>query len=126
MSDEANAESSSPTITPKFSLCGPNSTYVKLVSGDQHEFFIPRRLAEQAETIRDMLKGPIIYESDEPVTVTLRDLSSATLQRVCHYLAYLKRYGRQGNEPFCLEIPTFDIAPELAQPLLMAAAFLKC
>lgn len=37
---------------------GPNSTYVKLISSDNHEFIIKREYAFHSGTIRAMLSGP--------------------------------------------------------------------
>lgn len=44
-----------PTITV------PNDMYVKLISSDEHEFYIKRDLALTSQTIKAMLSGPGLY-----------------------------------------------------------------
>ncbi|CAI2356066.1 unnamed protein product [Caenorhabditis sp. 36 PRJEB53466] len=100
---------------------GPNSKYVKLVSSDEHEFIIKRELALTSGTIRSMLSGPGVYQENETNVVYFREIPSHVLQKVCQYFAYRVRYEHATNE-----IPQFEIEPELALELLMAANFLDC
>jgi hypothetical protein len=39
----------------------PNDMYVKLISSDEHEFYIKRDLALTSQTIKAMLSGPGLY-----------------------------------------------------------------
>lgn len=36
----------------------PNDMYVKLISSDEHEFYVKRDLALTSQTIKAMLSGP--------------------------------------------------------------------
>jgi transcription elongation factor B subunit 1 len=39
----------------------PKDMYVKLISSDEHEFYIKRDLALTSQTIKAMLSGPGLY-----------------------------------------------------------------
>lgn len=92
--------------------------YVKLVSNDNHEYYIQRDLAETSRIIRDMLHCP--GRSTSNCTVYLHMVNSRTLQKVCHYLAYQKQYLRRNGE-----IESFNIEPAGAMDLLLVAGFLE-
>ena len=100
---------------------GPDAPYVKLVSSDGHEFIIRKDHALISNTIRAMLSGPGQYSENETNEVNFREIPSHVLRKVCHYFAYKARYTNSATE-----IPEFQIAPELALELLMAANFLDC
>ena len=77
-------------------------TYVKLISAEGHEFMIQRDIALAANTIRTMLTSSF-RESEEK------------------YLHYKVRYS------YCSKrIPEFEIKPEKALELLMAASYIDC
>ncbi|RCN40677.1 Skp1 family, tetramerization domain protein [Ancylostoma caninum] len=111
---------------------GPDATYVKLVSSDGHQFFIKKvpkqrysptayELALTSGTIKAMLSGPGQYSENESNEVNFREIPSHVLQKVCQYFAYKVRYTSSATE-----IPEFNITPEVALELLMAANFLDC
>uniref|UniRef100_A0A183T7Q5 Elongin-C n=2 Tax=Schistocephalus solidus TaxID=70667 RepID=A0A183T7Q5_SCHSO len=100
---------------------GPDAMYVKLVSSDEHEFYIKREFALTSGTIKAMLSGPGQFQENETNVVYFRQIPSHVLQKVCSYFAYKVRYSNS-----CSEIPEFPIAPEISLELLMAANFLDC
>uniref|UniRef100_A0A7E4ZZR3 Elongin-C n=1 Tax=Panagrellus redivivus TaxID=6233 RepID=A0A7E4ZZR3_PANRE len=100
---------------------GADSPYVKLISQDGHEFIIKREYAITSGTIRAMLSGPGQFSENENNEVHFREIPSHVLQKVCHYFTYKVRYTNSAHE-----IPEFNIAPEVALELLMAANFLDC
>ncbi|CAF0852336.1 unnamed protein product [Rotaria sp. Silwood1] len=99
----------------------PNDMYVKLISSDEHEFYVKRDLALTSQTIKAMLSGPGQYAENETNVIHFRSISSQVLARICSYFAYKARYSNS-----TIEIPEFPIAPEQALELLMAANFLDC
>lgn len=99
----------------------PKDMYVKLVSADEHEFYIKRDLALTSQTIKAMLSGPGQYAENETNVIHFRSISSQILSRICCYFAYKSRYSNSTSE-----IPEFPIAPEHALELLMASNFLDC
>ncbi|CAJ0954231.1 unnamed protein product, partial [Mesorhabditis belari] len=100
---------------------GPESTYVKLVSSDGHEFYIKREHALISGTIKAMLSGPGAFQENEANEVNFREIPSHVLLKVCHYFAYKAKYTNSAAE-----IPEFNIEPDVALELLMAANFLDC
>uniref|UniRef100_A0A0N5AVY0 Elongin-C n=1 Tax=Syphacia muris TaxID=451379 RepID=A0A0N5AVY0_9BILA len=100
---------------------GPDAAYVKLISSDGHEFIIKRNLALTSGTIKAMLSGPGTYAENESNEVNFREIPSHVLQKVCQYFSYKVRFTNSATE-----IPEFQIAPEVALELLMAANFLDC
>ncbi|CAB3402715.1 unnamed protein product [Caenorhabditis bovis] len=123
LKEDNNAMIDTETGKQKFygGIEGPTSEYVKLVSSDQHEFIIRRELALTSGTIRAMLSGPGVYAENESNVVYFREIPSHVLQKVCQYFAYKVRYSNAATE-----IPEFNIPPEVALELLMAANFLDC
>ncbi|CAF0790551.1 unnamed protein product [Adineta ricciae] len=99
----------------------PNDMYVKLISSDDHEFYVKRDLALTSQTIKAMLSGPGQYAENETNVIHFRSISSQVLARICSYFAYKARYSNS-----TIEIPDFIIAPDEALELLMAANFLDC
>jgi len=115
MEDSGNDE-------PQFGGCeGPEAMYVKLVSSDGHEFIVKRRYALTSGTIKAMLSGPGQFAENETNVVNFREIPSHVLERVCVYFTYKVKYTNSSTE-----IPEFQIAPEVALELLMAANFLDC
>lgn len=81
-----------------------------------------------------MLSGPGQYAENESNEVNFREIPlvlhnikcniyhrSHVLQKVCQYFTYKVRYTNSATE-----IPEFNIHPEVALELLMAANFLDC
>uniref|UniRef100_A0A0N5A5L2 Elongin-C n=1 Tax=Parastrongyloides trichosuri TaxID=131310 RepID=A0A0N5A5L2_PARTI len=103
------------------SITGPNANYVKLVSSDGHNFYLPKSLVLASGTIKAMLSGPGSYSENECNVVHFKELPSHVLQKVCYYFLYKARYTNSASE-----IPEFKVEPEMSLELLMAANFLDC
>ncbi|VEL07442.1 unnamed protein product [Protopolystoma xenopodis] len=100
---------------------GADAMYVKLVSQDDHEFYVKREYALTSGTIKAMLSGPGQFRENETNEVHFREIPSHVLQKVCSYFVYKVRYTNSTSE-----IPEFPIPPEICLELLMAANFLDC
>ncbi|KAL7523961.1 hypothetical protein ACHAWF_000764 [Thalassiosira exigua] len=99
---------------------GDESPYVKLISAEQSEIFLPRRIAlQEVETLRAMLEGNF-RESEEGV-IRFPDMSASALEKVVKYLHYKDRYSN-----CAARIPEFAIEPEEVSVLvkLVLHAFL--
>eukprot|EP00578_Thalassiosira_sp_NH16_P012887 CAMPEP_0181116192 /NCGR_PEP_ID=MMETSP1071-20121207/21820_1 /TAXON_ID=35127 /ORGANISM="Thalassiosira sp., Strain NH16" /LENGTH=103 /DNA_ID=CAMNT_0023200421 /DNA_START=59 /DNA_END=370 /DNA_ORIENTATION=+ len=96
-----------------------SSPYVKLISAENSEIFLSRRIALQVETLRVMLEGNF-RESEEGV-IRFPDISGSALEKVVKYLHYKDRYSDT-----VARIPEFAIDPEEALELLVAASYLNC
>mmetsp|Transcript_10859 Transcript_10859/g.19008 ORF Transcript_10859/g.19008 Transcript_10859/m.19008 type:complete len:104 (+) Transcript_10859:169-480(+) len=93
--------------------------YIKLISAENSEIFLSRRIALQVETLRAMLEGNF-RESEEGI-IRFPDMSASALEKVVKYLYYKDRYSNCNTR-----IPEFGIAPEEALELLVAASYLNC
>jgi len=100
---------------------GPEAMYVKLISSDEHAFYVRRDHALTSGTIKAMLSGPGQFQENETNEIHFKEIPSHVLQKVCQYFTYKVRYTNSSTE-----IPEFPIAPEIALELLMAANFLDC
>ncbi|XP_066931685.1 elongin-C-like [Clytia hemisphaerica] len=100
---------------------GPDSMYVKLISSDGLEFIVKREHALTSGTIKAMLSGPGQFEENDTNEVSFREIPSHVLEKVCTYFSYKVRYTNSSSE-----IPEFQIQPDIALELLMAANFLDC
>uniref|UniRef100_A0A1I7URK5 Elongin-C n=1 Tax=Caenorhabditis tropicalis TaxID=1561998 RepID=A0A1I7URK5_9PELO len=113
---EDSQEGSSSTEPVKYpGVTGENSVYVKLVSSDDHEYYIRRELAEKSSVIRDMLRTP---SGNEENTVHLHMVDSRILRTMCRYLTYQKDYIKKQGEIEQFKIPSDD-----AYELLLVAGF---
>ena len=81
------------------------SPYIKLISAENSEVFLSRRIALQVETMRAMLEGNF-RESEEGV-IRFPDISASALEKVVRYLHYKDRYSDSKAR-----IPEFAIEPE--------------
>jgi len=118
MSDDMDVKQDNQT----YGSCeGEGSEYVKLISSDGYEFIIKREYAMTSGTIKSMLSGPCNFDERETNEVFFREIPSHVLAKVCQYFIYKNRYTNSS-----LEIPEFEITPEIALELLMAANFLDC
>ena len=79
--------------------------YIKLISAENSEIFLSRRIALQVETLRVMLEGNF-RESEEGV-IRFPDISASALEKVVKYLHYKDRYSNSATR-----IPEFAIDPE--------------
>mmetsp|Transcript_24366 Transcript_24366/g.73126 ORF Transcript_24366/g.73126 Transcript_24366/m.73126 type:complete len:127 (+) Transcript_24366:196-576(+) len=94
------------------------SPYVKLISAEGHEFFVDRKCAQTSGTIKAMLSGQFTESSGE---IRFPEISTPILEKVIQYFYYKIRYTNSQ-----VRIPEFNIEPEMALELLMAANFLDC
>ncbi|KAJ3285396.1 hypothetical protein HK104_009516 [Borealophlyctis nickersoniae] len=99
----------------------PLAETVKLISSDGFEFVIDRKCAMASGTIKNMLSSPGQFTEALQNEVNFRDIKAIILEKVCKYLYYKVRYTNTTQE-----IPEFQIDPEIALELLMAADFLDC
>uniref|UniRef100_A0A0K0EJY0 Elongin-C n=1 Tax=Strongyloides stercoralis TaxID=6248 RepID=A0A0K0EJY0_STRER len=109
------------SMSEKPTINGCNANYVKLVSSDNHKFYLPKDLVMASGTIKAMLSGPGTYNENECNVVHFKELPSHVLQKVCYYFLYKARYTNSASE-----IPEFKVEPEMSLELLMAANFLDC
>ena len=79
---------------------------------------IDRKCANSSGTIKAMLSGQFSESSGE---IRFQEISTPILEKVIQYFYYKLRYSNSQ-----VRIPEFDIDPEIALELLMAANFLDC
>lgn len=91
---------------------------VKLVSSENHEFWVDRKCATVSGTIKAMLAGNFAESKGE---IRFPELSAHILEKVIQYMYYKIKYTNS-----TVRIPEFQIEPEIALELLMAANFLNC
>jgi transcription elongation factor B subunit 1 len=91
---------------------------IKLVSAEGHEFFVDRRCAMVSGTIKAMLQSQFAESRGE---VRFPEIPGIILEKVIQYLYYKVRYANSSQR-----VPTFEIPPEIALELLMAANYLDC
>ena len=89
---------------------------IKLISAEGHEFIVDRRCACVSKTIEAMLEGSFAESKGE---IRFPELSTPILEKVLQYFYYKVRYAN-GKQ----KAPEFQIPPEMAVELLMAANFL--
>jgi len=94
------------------------SQYVKLVSAEGHEFIIDRKCAMSSGTIKAMLEGSFSENCGE---IKFPEISTPILEKVVQYVYYKMRYTNSH-----VRVPEFEIEPEIALELLMAANYLDC
>ncbi|KAJ2374350.1 elongin C [Coemansia sp. RSA 2607] len=105
------------------------SSAVRLVSGDGFSFIVPRSVAEQSATIRNMLDttrsaslgSTAVFTEALTGEVTFPDIKGKILEKVCQYLLYKKRFANDADS-----IPDFQFDLEISLELLMAADYLDC
>jgi len=66
-----------------------------------------------------MLSGPGTFTEQELGEINFREISTPILEKVIQYFYYNLRYSNS-----TVEIPEFEVQPEIALELLMAANFL--
>ncbi|VCW84020.1 unnamed protein product [Gulo gulo] len=86
--------------------------YVMSIPSDGHEFIVKRQHALPSRTIKAMLNGPCQFAENEINEVSLRDIPSHTLWKVCVYFTHEGLYPNSS-----MEIPEFPTAPEISQIL---------
>lgn len=96
------------------------TTYVKLISSEGHEFFVDHDVATSASnTIRCMLEGSFREAQDK--VIRFPDISGYVLERVVKYMYYKAQFSNSNAR-----LPQFVIEPEIALELLIASKYLDC
>ncbi|GIY53085.1 elongin-C [Caerostris darwini] len=100
----------------KYGGCeGSDSTYVKLIACDGHEFILKRKYAVVSSVIRDRLSRIAAEGANE---IRLEHFQPDMLEEICLYLMYKSFYQNRSY------IPDFHIDGEIAYDLLLAAGYL--
>eukprot|EP00953_Heterococcus_sp_UTEX-ZZ885_P028143 15017-Heterococcus_DN1.PRE.4 len=92
--------------------------YVKLISAEKAEFWVDRDCVMISGTIKAMLSGSFAESKGE---ISFAEIRTVILEKVIQYMYYKVRYTNSK-----VRTPEFNIEPELALELLMAANFLDC
>lgn len=90
---------------------------IKLKSAEGHEFLVDRRCAMISGTIKTMLSGQFAESRGE---ISFPEIPAAVLEKLIQYLYYKVRYTNSTRPP------EFNIEPEIALDLLVAAGYLDC
>ena len=94
---------------------------VKLIASDGSAIILDRRAAMLSGTIRSMLSGPGNFTERQQGEIKFPELSARVLEKTVQYFYYKLRYTNHVGP-----LPEFNIEPDLALELLMAANFLDC
>nr|XP_045587459.1 elongin-C-like [Procambarus clarkii] len=101
---------------------GPNSTYIKLISCDDHEFIIKRKDAFTSNLIQAMMSSSTTCIEQEKNEIHFKTIPSYLLQKACTYFTYNTQFKK--NE--ITTDPEFQIENNIALDLLLVADFLDC
>ncbi|ODV91390.1 hypothetical protein CANCADRAFT_24566 [Tortispora caseinolytica NRRL Y-17796] len=93
--------------------------HVTLVSSDGFEFIVSTEAASVSGTLKASLSDNFI-ESDTR-KIVLDNMTGELLEKVCDYLMYNYKYSKYPNA----ELPEFEIPPEIALQLYVAADYLN-
>ena len=94
------------------------TSIVKLISAEGHEFYVDKRCAMVSGTIKLMLSGQFAESRGE---VRFPEIPSVILEKVIQYLYYKVRYTNS-----VMRVPEFVVEPEYALDMLMASNYLDC
>lgn len=84
------------------------------------QFIVEREIAiSGSETIKAMLEGG--FREAEEGLVRFPDIQGVILEKVVKYLLYKFKHSKSTGK-----LPEFDIEPEIALELLVAANYLNC
>jgi len=98
----------------------PPPKYVKLISATGTEVYCERSVAiAGSETMAAMLTSTM-REAEENV-IRFPDISGPILEKVVQYMYYKNQHSNSTGR-----LPEFDIKPEIALELLVAANYLNC
>eukprot|EP00919_Chromeraceae_sp_WS-2016_P015698 GHVR01037165.1.p1 GENE.GHVR01037165.1~~GHVR01037165.1.p1 ORF type:complete len:125 (+),score=13.93 GHVR01037165.1:27-401(+) len=92
--------------------------FLKLTSGDAHEFFCDKEIAMQCEVIKTMHAEEL--EEGRNGSVTFPQIDGRLLEKVIEYLYWKFKYTDCQKQP----IPEFDIDDDIVLDLLRLAEFL--
>mmetsp|Transcript_13245 Transcript_13245/g.13302 ORF Transcript_13245/g.13302 Transcript_13245/m.13302 type:complete len:101 (-) Transcript_13245:197-499(-) len=94
------------------------SSVIKIVSAEGHEFFVDRKCAMVSGTIKAMLQGQFAESRGE---VRFPEIPAVILEKAIQYFYYKVRYTNSSQR-----IPPFNVDEEIALELLMASNYLDC
>ncbi|OMJ25158.1 Elongin-C [Smittium culicis] len=96
----------------------------KLVSGDGFVFYLDKDIAMQSGTVKRMMGDDSeMFSEALSNEISFPEISGRILLEVCKYLTYKHKYS---DSEIFKQIPDFNIEPELALELMMAADYLDC
>ncbi len=95
--------------------------YITLISSDGFEIVINLQAALISGTLKSMLYNNSNFKFKESLSkkIKLPEINSNLLEKICEYLYYNLKY-----KDFNGDVPEFDIPPEIALELLVAADYL--
>ncbi|CAJ0575924.1 unnamed protein product, partial [Mesorhabditis spiculigera] len=93
--------------------------YICLRTGDDHDFWIPVPFAAQSSSVTSIVNGPTPGDDDK-TAYEFRFICSNVMRWICNYMGY--KFIYTGKE----SVPTFEVDPNIALPLLHAATFFDC
>lgn len=97
-----------------------SSNFVKLISSSNHIFYVEKKVAMVSGMIRATLQTTAFQES-ESQEISFPELDTPVLEKVIEYFHYKHRYNNSR-----VPIPEFQIAPDMAIDVLIAANYLEC
>lgn len=96
-----------------------SSRYITLYNDEGYEFVVSRDAAQISSFLRPMISGDSNFQETATNRIPLQDMAPELAEKVCEYFHYhLKNKDKVGD------IPEFDIPPEMALELLVAADYL--
>lgn len=99
-----------------------NTNYITVTTKDGHEFKLNKQFAMNASgTFHAMFDNTDDHFTETSNEIHLRDISASTFEIVVKYFYYKQRYLNATGE-----IPEFQIDPDQALDVLLAANFLDC
>uniref|UniRef100_A0A0K0FLI3 Elongin-C n=2 Tax=Strongyloides TaxID=6247 RepID=A0A0K0FLI3_STRVS len=101
-------------------IYGFEANYIKLTSYDSQHYFIKRDIAEQSNTIKQILSSAHSCTPNDKLEIRLTDIDSKTLGVICRYLTYKMVYDHTTSS----SVPDFEFSDDLSFSVLHAANFL--
>ncbi|GAO49568.1 putative transcriptional elongation regulator Elc1/Elongin C [Saitoella complicata NRRL Y-17804] len=97
--------------------------YVTLISSDGFSYVIKRSIAIAASgTLKSMLGEDSRFRESSEGRVTLDTIDGRLLEKICEYMHFSDKWRHTSVTGE--DVPEFDIPPEMALELLVAADFL--
>eukprot|EP01027_Heterolobosea_sp_BB2_P007800 GEZU01011581.1.p1 GENE.GEZU01011581.1~~GEZU01011581.1.p1 ORF type:complete len:112 (+),score=20.53 GEZU01011581.1:51-386(+) len=90
---------------------------VKIRTKDGFEFIIDKRCAMISKTIKSSLTGD--FREKKEATIDFSDFDASIMEKVIQYFYYKQRYDHSPEDR-----PEFEIEPQIALELMMAAHYL--
>ncbi|BAO41689.1 Elongin-C [Kluyveromyces marxianus] len=91
---------------------------VSLVSGTGDVRVVKREIAMQSETLKRMLESSFLESQG---TIKLAEFDTKILDKVIEYMEYAYKYKDADED---IEVPEFEVSPEISLDLLLAADYL--